>query len=130
MLLLALNNSPLPGCQPGVHPRNLFPISLMYLLLLCLPHYIFQTAFPLYLMIVLRCLLRELNKGLETRNAHLYGPIPNLMMDMLLCIFPRVMMMIVIFTALIRNLVPVEASFRGNHATTILNLLLMKPDNK
>ena len=81
-------------------------------------------------MIVLRCLVRELNKGLKIRNAHLYGPILNLMMDMLLCTFPHVMIMIVIFTALLRNLVPVGAGFRGNYVTITLNLLLIKLDNK
>ena len=81
-------------------------------------------------MIVLRCFVTELTKGLKTRNAHLHGPIPNLMMDMLQCTFPHVMMIIVIFTVPLRNLVPVEAGFQGNHANTILNLSLIKPDNK
>ena len=53
--------------------------------------------------------VRELNKGLETRNVHLYSPIPNLIMDMLLCTFLHIMMMIIISTALLRNLVPVGA---------------------
>ena len=130
MLLSALNNSAPPGCQPRVHTRKLFLISLMYLLLFCPLSYLFLMVFLPYLIILLRCFVRELTKSLETRNAHLHSPITNLMMDMLLCTFLHVMIMIVIFTALLRNLVSVEAGLQGNHANTTLNLSFIKPDNK
>ena len=130
MLLLVVNNSAPLGCQPVVHIRNQFPVFLLYLLLLRPLHYVFLIIVPLYPIIVLRCLLRKLNKGLKTKNVHLYGPISNLMMHMLPCISLYVMIIIVILIVWLSNLIPVQAGLTENYINTSLNLSLIKLDNK